>query len=79
MSDVVASSSRTVFDRLPKWTRTAAISFAVIVLMALSFTLGRATIDRARQVSPAIAPPVVQPAPPSTLAPELGCRHPGTC
>jgi hypothetical protein len=45
------------------------------VLMALSFTLGRATMDR----SPRTTPAAVRQGASSTLAPELGCPHPGVC
>ena len=78
MSDTVAFSLTTVFGRLPKWTRLAALTFAAIVLLALSFALGRATMDHAGRISPAIQPAAVQPAP-STITSELGCPYPGRC
>jgi hypothetical protein len=70
MTDTVASSLGTISGRLTKGMRLAVVAFAVLVLMALSFTLGRATIDRAAHSTPSA---------PATIAPELGCSHPGFC
>ena len=73
MTTALAPSHGTIPGRFSKWTQLAALAFAVVVLMALSFVLGRATIDRTPRTTPA----AVSKGTSSTIAPELGCPHPG--
>ena len=65
--------------RFARWIRIAWVSFAVLVLMALSFTLGRATIGHAGPMKPVVDQTVLQPADPAAGQGELGCRQHSQC
>jgi hypothetical protein len=63
---------------LAKWARLVLLVIAVIALMALSFTLGRATIGHAGPMKPADQS-IIQPLNPLTGPGQVGCRQHAQC
>ena len=79
MTNLAWPPTGTAPRRLAKWTRILWLAIAVLALMALSFTLGRATIGRAGPMTPAGDQKVVQPLNSLTDPGQVGCRLHARC
>jgi hypothetical protein len=80
MTDMSVRPLALSLNRIAKWVRIVAVLFAILVLMGLSFVVGRATIghtDQSKLVSPAAAVVRVTPHP-IGLTPFL-CHVNGPC
>jgi hypothetical protein len=67
-------------NRVATWVRVIAVSFAILVLMGLSFVGGRATIGHTSQLKPVTTNPAVQPlAPLPAASPDYQCHIGGPC
>jgi hypothetical protein len=64
------------------WARRLFVVFAVLVLVALSFAIGRATMGHTTRTTTTISQPAAQAAPPAAVQPQddpalcHGPRHP---
>ena len=62
--------------RITNWTRIVAVAIAAVALIALSFVLGRATMDHSARttLSPAAVQPAFQPVAPAVDNSQAGCH-----
>ena len=79
MSNLAWPPIRTDARRLAKWTRIRWLGLAVMALMALSFAVGRATVDHTGPLTPSSNQSAVQPAGSPTGDGQLGCRLHARC
>jgi hypothetical protein len=79
MTDIALQPLAVSPGRFAKWTRIVAVTFAVIALLALSFALGRVTMEHTGHSTTILRPTVVQPVntPAAHLAPV--CHLHGPC
>ncbi len=74
MSQLDYARFATAFYRDRKWTRILMLGLVVAALMAVSFTLGRATMGGAGPMTPTSDHSVIQPTGPLTGSGQVGCR-----
>jgi hypothetical protein len=65
MTDIAGRPLALSNHRLGRWTRIVAVTFGVLVLIALSFALGRVTMGDTGHAPAPDRPAVVQPAGPA--------------
>jgi hypothetical protein len=76
MAGIALQQTRFIPRQLASWTRVAAVTFAVLALLALSFVLGRVTTGHSAHSTTTIVRPVVlQPLVPSVGTAPNAC-HP---
>jgi hypothetical protein len=62
MTDIAGQPLALTSTRFARWTRIVAVTFGVLVLVALSFTLGRVTMGDTGHAPAPDRPAVMQPA-----------------